>query len=82
MLKKSHKLMIFVGFSVLLFFLLREYLTLEFIQTKQDVLKLFYQENKALGAMLYIITYVVLSTCGLPVPALLTLFSGFVLLKS
>ncbi|RAP29490.1 hypothetical protein DID76_04045 [Candidatus Marinamargulisbacteria bacterium SCGC AG-414-C22] len=77
MIKKQFQLVWFIGISVVLFILLRQYLTLEFLQTNKDVLLAFYQQHPMMTVSLYVCSYVVLASVGLPVPALWTVFSGY-----
>ncbi len=76
-MKYGTKIIVFTLTLIFVFISLRYFFTIELLQQNKDIMTEFYNTNQTLTISIYMISYVVLSTLGLPLPFLLTLFSGY-----
>ena len=76
-MKRWYKVILLLLFFVITFFALKEYVSIEFLQSKQELLNAYYQQNKVATVVLYIVIFVLVSTLGLPAPYVFTLFAGY-----
>ncbi|MAH80701.1 MAG: hypothetical protein CMP39_03335 [Rickettsiales bacterium] len=76
-INKWIKLFSVIAFLMLIFFALKQYVSIEFLQQNQEFLNNYYNNHKVLSVFLYILIFVIVSTLGLPAPYVFTLFAGY-----
>lgn len=78
MKRKWLKIVLLALFWLTCFFTIRQYVTLEFLQQKQDLFVDYYNQHPVLSILMYMVVFVVISSLGLPTPYIFTLFSGYI----